>query len=225
MSIWPVQDAKARFSELLDAAVNKGPQIVTRRGVETAVLVPIEEWRRLGKLRRPSLKELLLAPEPRFEDCSPARQASPPRSGTIPVTRYLLDTKVVSELRKRKPHGAVVAWIARLDDRQLFVSAVTLGGLQAGVEMTRKQDPRKAAEIEAWADGLGASSQFLPMDDSCFREWARLTHGRPDDLLEDAMIAATARVHDMTVATRNTGYFSRLAVRATNPFRGEAKPS
>ena len=62
---WPVQDAKARFSELLEASLNEGPQIVTRRGVETAVLVPFEEWRRLQSSARPTLKELLLAVEPR----------------------------------------------------------------------------------------------------------------------------------------------------------------
>src|SRR5258707_12627153 len=68
MGSWQVQDAKARFSELLDAAIKKGPQVVTRRGVKTAVLVPIEEWERLQKAARPSLKDLLLAPEPRFDD-------------------------------------------------------------------------------------------------------------------------------------------------------------
>jgi prevent-host-death family protein len=68
MASWQVQDAKARFSELLDAAVKKGPQVVTRRGIETAVLVPIEEWERLQKAARPSLKEWLLAPEPRFDN-------------------------------------------------------------------------------------------------------------------------------------------------------------
>lgn len=64
---WPVQEAKARFSELLEKSVTEGPQIVTKRGVETAVLVPIEEWRRLQQRARPTLKELLLAPAPRFE--------------------------------------------------------------------------------------------------------------------------------------------------------------
>jgi prevent-host-death family protein len=67
MSKWQVQDAKARFSEFLDATLKKGPQIVTRRGIETAVLVPVEEWRRLQNAARPSLKDLLLAPSPRFE--------------------------------------------------------------------------------------------------------------------------------------------------------------
>jgi antitoxin Phd len=64
---WPVQEAKARFSELLEKSITEGPQIVTKRGVETAVLVPIEEWRSLQQRARPTLKELLLAPEPRFE--------------------------------------------------------------------------------------------------------------------------------------------------------------
>jgi antitoxin Phd len=74
MSSWPVQDAKARFSELLDASVEKGPQIVTRRGVEMAVLVPIEEWRRLNAAAPPTLKALLLAPHPRFENLIPPRR-------------------------------------------------------------------------------------------------------------------------------------------------------
>jgi len=74
MSHWQVQDAKARFSELLDTTLKKGPQVVTRRGVEEAVLVPIEEWNRLQKAARPSLKALLLAPEPRFDDFIPERR-------------------------------------------------------------------------------------------------------------------------------------------------------
>jgi antitoxin Phd len=68
---WPVQEAKARFSELLEASVKDGPQIVTKRGIETAVLIKIDEWRRLQERARPTLKELLLAPEPRFEEGVP----------------------------------------------------------------------------------------------------------------------------------------------------------
>ena len=73
MAIWPVQDAKARFSEFLDACVRDGAQVVSRRGSETAVLVPIEEWRRLEAAARPSLKDLLLAPSARSEALVPAR--------------------------------------------------------------------------------------------------------------------------------------------------------
>jgi prevent-host-death family protein len=74
MSSWQVQDAKARFSEFLDATIKKGPQVVTRRGIETAVLVPIEEWNRLQRAARPGLKGLLLAPEARFENLIPERR-------------------------------------------------------------------------------------------------------------------------------------------------------
>lgn len=70
---WQVQDARARFSELLETSLAEGPQIVTKRGVETAVLVPIDEWRRLEKRARPDLKELLLAPEARTDTLTPPR--------------------------------------------------------------------------------------------------------------------------------------------------------
>ena len=73
MEVWPVQHAKARFSELLDACQREGPQLVSRRGIETAVLVPIEEWRRVQASARPTLKALLLTPEARTETLVPAR--------------------------------------------------------------------------------------------------------------------------------------------------------
>jgi antitoxin Phd len=73
MGSWQVQDAKARFSEFLDASIKKGPQVVTRRGIETAVLVPIREWNRLQQAARPSLKDLLMAPKTRFDNLVPER--------------------------------------------------------------------------------------------------------------------------------------------------------
>jgi prevent-host-death family protein len=73
MHTWPVQDAKARFSELLTACLSEGPQMVTRRGAEAAVLVPVEEWRRLSAVARPSLKQLLLSDEARGELVIPSR--------------------------------------------------------------------------------------------------------------------------------------------------------
>lgn len=82
MASWQVQDAKARFSEFLNASLKKGPQIVTRRGVETAVLVPIEEWHRLQAAARPGLKEWLLSPEPRFDNLVPERR--PRRHRSLP---------------------------------------------------------------------------------------------------------------------------------------------
>jgi toxin FitB len=135
------------------------------------------------------------------------------------VNKYLLDTNVVSELRKLRPHGAVVAWFSDLEEEQLFVSAVTLGELQSGIERTRHQDPSKANEIELWVDQLAASYQVLPMDTPCFREWGRIIDRKPDGLLEDAMIAATARVHRLIVATRNERDFAQFDVRILNPFK------
>ena len=135
------------------------------------------------------------------------------------MNRYLLDTNVVSELRKPRPHGAVVAWFNGQTKEQLFLSAVTMGELQAGIERTRKQDQAKASEIETWVNRVSDSFQILPMDTHCFREWGRIIEQGPAHLIEDAMIAATARVHGLIVATRNERDFDRLGVPILNPFK------
>jgi predicted nucleic acid-binding protein len=131
---------------------------------------------------------------------------------------YLLDTNVVSELRKPKPHGGVLAWLKSVSDRDLHLSAVSLGEIQAGIEITREQDPAKAADIEAWADQVAATWNMLPMDAATFRIWAKLMHRRSDTLIEDAMIAATALIHGLQVVTRNVGDFKGFGVRAWNPW-------
>ena len=132
---------------------------------------------------------------------------------------YLLDTNVISELRKPRPHGAVLAWIDAANEAHLFVSAVTLGEIQSGIELTRDQDDVKAMEIEAWLDQLSEVWNVLPMDASVFRRWARLMHRKSDTLYEDAMIAATAQAHGLTVVTRNVADFKALGVDVLNPFR------
>jgi predicted nucleic acid-binding protein len=135
---------------------------------------------------------------------------------------YLLDTNVVSELRKRKPHGAVVEWIREVPDESLYVSVVTLGEIQAGIEITREQDAGKAAEIEAWLDDLAQTYNVIDSNAAVFRQWARLLHGRSDHHLEDALIAATAKVCGLTVATRNSADFKPFAVDTIDPFRFKA---
>ncbi len=133
---------------------------------------------------------------------------------------YLLDTNVVSELRKQRPHGGVVAWLGSIDDAQLYLSAVTLGEIQAGIELTREQDPDKANEIEAWLELVSGAYNILPMDTAALRAWARLMHRKSDTLYEDAMIAAIAKVHGLTVATRNVADFNALGLEVLNPFVG-----
>jgi predicted nucleic acid-binding protein len=132
---------------------------------------------------------------------------------------YLLDTNVVSELRRPRPHGAVVAWVESIPDEHLYVSAVTLGELQAGVEITRERDPIKADQIETWIGRIAGLYNLLALDGACFRIWAKLMHRQPDDLVMDALIAATAAVHDLTVVTRNVRDFRRLGTSTLNPWR------
>lgn len=131
---------------------------------------------------------------------------------------YLLDTNIVSEVRKLKPHGAVLSWLQATPDHALYLSAVTLGEIQAGIEITRERDALKAAEIEAWLEQLSQSFQVLVVDSAVFRRWAKLMHHRNNHHLEDALIAATALTHDLTVVTRNTKDFSEFGVRLLNPF-------
>lgn len=131
---------------------------------------------------------------------------------------YLLDTNVISELRRPRPHGAVVEWLQSVTDDKLFLSAVTLGEIQAGIELTRDQDVAKAGEIERWVDLVSAVYNVLPMDAGTFRLWARLMHRRSETLYEDAMIAATAKQHHLTVVTRNVSDFADFGVDLLNPF-------
>jgi hypothetical protein len=87
------------------------------------------------------------------------------------------------------------------------------------VEITRDRDPAKAAEIELWIEKIAETYNVLSMDARAFRLWARLLHKSSDDLIEDAMIAATAQIHHLTVVTRNVRDFAHLGVRTLNPFK------
>lgn len=131
---------------------------------------------------------------------------------------YVLDTNVVSELRRKRPHGAVVAWLGSLDMSTISVSAATIGEIQVGIERTRDNDPTKAIEIEGWLDDLLHRIPVLPVDAETFRIWARLMHQRPQQLSEDAMIAATALRHGFALATRNVRDFNAFGVSLVNPF-------
>ncbi len=132
---------------------------------------------------------------------------------------YLLDTNVVSELRRPKPHQSVLNWLSGVAAEQLFLSAVTVGEIQAGIEITREQDSTKAEELEVWLSRVLDSYNILSVDAATFRVWARLKHKRSDTLMEDALIAATAVVHRLIVVTRNVDDFAQLGVEILDPFK------
>jgi hypothetical protein len=138
---------------------------------------------------------------------------------------FLLDTNVISETRKPRPHPAVLDWIRSVDEHAMFLAAVTLGELQKGVEITRRQDVLKADEIEKWIDMVGSVFEILPVGESIFREWARLMEGRSNPKWEDGLIAATARVHRLVVVTRNVKDFVPFNVEVFNPFTYSLKES
>ena len=131
---------------------------------------------------------------------------------------YLLDTNVVYELRRPKPHGAVLAWLASVDAQTLFLSAFSLGEIQRGIEITRRQDEVKAQSMERWLDQLANSLEVLTLDALVMREWARLMQRRSNTLSEDAMLAATAQVHGLQMVTRNVADFEALGLACFNPF-------
>lgn len=131
---------------------------------------------------------------------------------------YLLDTNIISELRKPKPHGAVLDWYGKIGEEDLFISAVSIGEIQAGIEITREQDKQKARALEAWLQVISNAHNVLPMTGATFRLWAKLMHGQSNTVREDAMIAATAIEKKLTVVTRNMKDFKRFKVNLLNPF-------
>ena len=131
---------------------------------------------------------------------------------------YLLDTNIISELRKPKPHGGVVAWVSAQNAESLYISAMTIAELQRGIELTRDQDTERAVQIEDWLLQLLLTGQVLTLDAAVCRRWARIMHGRSNTLVEDAFIAATALVHKLRVVTRNVRDFKALGLDPLNPF-------
>lgn len=112
----------------------------------------------------------------------------------------------------------MIDWIRHQSAEHLFLSAVTVGEIQAGIELTREQDATRAEQIEAWLDQVLDAYEVLVVDASVFREWARLMHRRSNTLMQDALIAAVAKFHRLTVATRNVRDFRPLGVSVIDPF-------
>ncbi len=132
---------------------------------------------------------------------------------------YLLDTNVVSEFRKPRPHIAAVRWLEATPAAQLYLSAVTIGEIQTGIEIAREDDPAKAADIEVWLDAVRSTYRVLSVDADAFQEWARLMHRQSKALIQDALIASVAIVHSLTVVTRNVRDFKNFGVPILDPFK------
>lgn len=131
---------------------------------------------------------------------------------------FLLDTHIVSELRRQRPHGAVLAWLENTADQDLHLSAVTLAEIQARIEITREQDAPKAAEIKARLDQVSRAYNILPAESAIFRQWEEFMHRRQELLIEHALIAATALDRGLAVVTRNVADFEGFGVGLLNPF-------
>ncbi|MXW04627.1 MAG: type II toxin-antitoxin system VapC family toxin [Gemmatimonadetes bacterium] len=135
---------------------------------------------------------------------------------------YLLDTEVVSELRRSQPHQDALEWFLGLAPDQVYLSAVTVGEIQTGIEFARAKDASRAAELETWMGKLMDSQRVLPMDPAVFRVWGKLLYRRWDVRMTDAMIAATAVVHRLTVVTGDPESYDRLGVETLNPYEKDS---
>jgi predicted nucleic acid-binding protein len=134
--------------------------------------------------------------------------------------KYLVDTNVVSELRKgARADANVRAWVGSLGDGDLYLSVLVLGELRQGIEGLRPRDPASASRLERWLDELvrDHAERILPLDAAVADRWGRLNV--PDRISAvDGLLAATALVHSMTLATRNVRHVKRTGVRLFDPF-------
>src|SRR6266700_5205832 len=135
---------------------------------------------------------------------------------------YLLDTNVLSETRKRQPAQGLTDWIAATPPDRMHVSVLTLGEIESGIAKVRGRGDRyQAAALERWLRDVqaGFEKRILPVTLPVAAAWGRLQHAQPLPVI-DGLIAATARVHGMTVVTRNVKDFELAGVQVLNPFAG-----
>jgi toxin FitB len=133
---------------------------------------------------------------------------------------FLLDTNVVSELRKSSPHPRVAAWQAAHSHTAVFLSTLVVGEIRRGVERLRPRDPTQADVLDRWLNVLTASyrDRLLPITVEIAQEWGRMSAPPQPPPIIDGLMAATARVHGLTLVTRNVADVSRTGVPLVNPF-------
>jgi predicted nucleic acid-binding protein len=132
---------------------------------------------------------------------------------------YLLDTNVVSELRKRSPHPGVRAWLQAVPASELFLSCLTIGEIRLGIERLRRKDEVQARAIERWLTGLRTlyRDRIVAVDAEVAEEWGRINAARTMPVI-DGLLAATALTWDWTIVTRNTTDFARSGARLLDPW-------
>jgi len=137
---------------------------------------------------------------------------------------FLIDTNVISEVRKGARCDAnVAAWYAAIEDDDLYLSVLVLGEIRRGIERARAGEPAKARALEQWLSAVSRSfrNRILPVDQRVAEEWGRMRAKRSAPVI-DALLAATARVYDLTLATRNTADVAGLGAEVVNPFEATA---
>jgi predicted nucleic acid-binding protein len=135
---------------------------------------------------------------------------------------YLVDTNVISELRKReRADPAVQAWFASVADEEIFLSVLTVGEIRQGVERIRRRDPAAATALDRWLDRVVDMhrDRLVPVDRLVVEEWGRMNVPDPLPVI-DGLLAATAKITGLTLATRNVGDVERTGVDLVNPFGG-----
>lgn len=132
---------------------------------------------------------------------------------------FLLDTNVISEIRKRQPHSQVKTWFATVEARQLYLSVLVLGEIQQGIERLRDRDAAQARALTSWLDRLrsGFADRVVPVTLESALTWGRLNAERTLPVV-DGLLAATAITHDWTLVTRNEQHVAGTGVRLLNPF-------
>lgn len=135
------------------------------------------------------------------------------------MSGYLIDTNIISELRRPKRSLQVVKWFGSVEVESLYISVLTLGELRRGVERLRLKDPAAALALDRWLTGIRSefSDRILAVEDAATEQWGRLSIAQPLPII-DGLLAATALVHRLTVVTRNTADFERSGVAWLNPF-------
>ena len=216
---WQLQEAKQRFSEVVRRAHDEGPQIVTRHGQDVAVIIDMDEYRRL-KGTEPDFKEFLLSARTgpttwRSRDARISREKWTSAGERRLHSRHQCHLRGAQAARQRA--GERVG--ERLPGPTLYLSVMSVGEIRWGIEQVRERDLQQALTIERWLDGLSRSFQgrIIPITEAIAEEWGRMRKQRPFPVA-DALIAATAKVHGWSVVTRNVKDFADTGVTVINPF-------